>query len=176
MALFGKKSKYTIVKVKPKDIPHGLWTKCQGCGELIYRQKLQENHQVCERCDYHFSLGAHERLTFLCDEGTFEEMDATLASLDPLSFEGPKMYKDKLAADRAKIKLRENAVDAEKKELERRAAELKSELESREDVLVKQVEELAAREVRLSSRLAGVKERETKYRDRKKALEAIPAL
>ena len=62
MALFGK-PRYTIVKVsKKKDIPEGLWTKCDECGEIIYNKKLEENLKVCPKCNYHFRLNAYERI------------------------------------------------------------------------------------------------------------------
>ena len=101
MHLFPRKPKYTIVKVAKKrgDIPEDLWAKCEECGELIYKKKLDENMRVCHKCNYHFTLSAHERVKLLIDEGTFKEMDAGMEALDPLSFEGPKTYKEKLKAD-----------------------------------------------------------------------------
>lgn len=99
MALFGK-PKYTIVKVsKRRDMPDGLWTKCEGCGEIIYNKALEENLRVCPKCNYHFTLGARERIGLLMDEGTFEEFDVGMGSLDPIEFKGPKGYKDKLKED-----------------------------------------------------------------------------
>src|SRR3989338_1860903 len=99
MALFGK-PKYTIVKIsKKRDMPGGLWTKCEGCGEIIYNKALEENFRVCPKCNFHFTLAARERIALLMDEGTFEEFDAALASVDPLEFKGPKGYKDKLKED-----------------------------------------------------------------------------
>ncbi len=100
MALFGK-PKYTIVKVAKKDIPSGLWTKCDDCSEAIYNKTLEEEHKVCPKCGYHFSLTAHERVQLLLDEETFDEWDASLTSLDPLEFQGPKSYPDKLKEDQA---------------------------------------------------------------------------
>ena len=73
MALFGK-PRYTIVKVakKKKDIPEGLWTKCEECGEIVYNKKLEENLKVCPKCNYHFKIGAYERIGTLLDEDTFK--------------------------------------------------------------------------------------------------------
>lgn len=101
MHLFPRKPRYTIVKVAKKrgDIPEDLWAKCEECSELIYKKKLDENMRVCHKCNYHFTLSAHERVKLLIDEGTFKEMDAGMEALDPLSFEGPKTYKEKLKAD-----------------------------------------------------------------------------
>ncbi|VAW11442.1 hypothetical protein MNBD_BACTEROID05-1341, partial [hydrothermal vent metagenome] len=79
MALFGRK-KYTLVNIKKKDIPSGLWMKCPECGSPAYRKELSNNYNVCGKCEYHFSLTAKERIDLLVDEGTFEEMDANMLS------------------------------------------------------------------------------------------------
>ncbi|MDD4908610.1 MAG: acetyl-CoA carboxylase, carboxyltransferase subunit beta [Candidatus Omnitrophica bacterium] len=100
MPLFGK-PKYTIVRIKKKDIPDGLWTKCEGCSEALYNKTLEENLKVCPKCGYHFTLDAKERVKTIIDEDTFNEFDQDMASLDPLSFKGPKTYKDKLSEDQA---------------------------------------------------------------------------
>ncbi len=109
MALFGK-PKYTIVKVKKKDIPDGLWIKCEECSETLYNKTLEENFKVCPKCNYHFTLGAYERINYLLDAGTFEEFDKDMISLDPLSFKGPKTYKDKLVSDQQSTGLKDAAV------------------------------------------------------------------
>ncbi len=110
MAIFGK-PKYTIVKVsKKKDIPEGLWTKCEDCGEIIYNKALEENMKVCLKCDYHFILSANERIATLLDAGSFEERDAGLRSLDPLEFKGPRSYEEKLKEDEAATGLKEACV------------------------------------------------------------------
>ena len=98
MSLFGRK-KYTLVTVKKKEIPTGLWNKCPECGAPTYTKELTNNMNVCPKCNYYFGLTAHERVALLTDTGTFKERDANLASLDPLQFKGPKTYKAKLEAD-----------------------------------------------------------------------------
>ncbi len=98
MALFGK-DKYTLIKVKNRDIPEGLWMKCGGCGAPTYTKTLEDNLHVCLKCEYHFSLTAPERVKILIDPGTFVQHDADLTSVDPLEFKGPKTYKEKLDAD-----------------------------------------------------------------------------
>jgi len=109
MALFGK-PKYTIVRLKKKEIPDGLWTKCVGCSETLYNKTLEENFKVCPKCNYHFTLGAYERIDMLLDKDTFQEYDKEMLPLDPLDFKGPKTYKDKLAADQALTGLKDAAV------------------------------------------------------------------
>jgi len=116
MALFGK-PRYTIVKVakRRKDIPEGLWTKCEECGEIIYNKKLEDNLKVCPKCNYHFRAGAYERISMLLDKDTFKEFDKNLQSKDPLNFKGPKKYKDKLEHDKKLTGLKEAAISGEGK-------------------------------------------------------------
>ncbi|MFH0763966.1 MAG: acetyl-CoA carboxylase, carboxyltransferase subunit beta [Candidatus Omnitrophota bacterium] len=111
MPIFPRKPKYTIVKVaKKRDIPDDLWTRCGECSELIYNKKLEEALHVCPKCNFHFSLGARERINLLIDEGSFLEMDADMETLDPLNFEGPKTYKEKIKKDQELTNLKEAAI------------------------------------------------------------------
>ncbi len=101
MSPFSEKTRANAVRiVKRRDIPEGLWTKCEQCGEIIYNKTLEEDLKVCPKCDYHFTLSAPERVAQLMDEDTFKEMDRDLHSADPLSFKGPKSYLMKLKEDR----------------------------------------------------------------------------
>ncbi|NQT90809.1 MAG: acetyl-CoA carboxylase carboxyltransferase subunit beta [Candidatus Omnitrophica bacterium] len=112
MALFGKKPKYDKVtpKSRKKEIPEGLWTKCEGCGEIIFNKALEENLMVCPKCNYHFILGAPKRIEVMLDEGTFEEIDNGIFTIDPIGFKGPKTYKEKLRLDEEKTGLKEAAI------------------------------------------------------------------
>jgi len=112
VALFGK-PKYTIVRVKKKEIPEGLWTKCEGCSEVLYNKTLEENLKVCPKCNHHFSLDAFERMNILLDKDTFQEYDKDMVSVDPLDFKGPKTYKDKLSQDQAATGLKDAVVTGE---------------------------------------------------------------
>jgi len=112
MALFGK-PKYTIVRVKKKEIPEGLWTKCEECSETLYNKTIEENLRVCPKCGCHFSLSAYERINMLLDKGTFVEYDKDMLSADPLDFKGPKTYKDKLAQDQLSTGLKDAVVSGE---------------------------------------------------------------
>ncbi|KPK98939.1 MAG: hypothetical protein AMJ95_01360 [Omnitrophica WOR_2 bacterium SM23_72] len=112
MALFGK-PKYTIVRLKKKEMPDGLWTKCEGCSETLYNKTLEENQKVCPKCNYHFVLGAYERVQLLMDKDTFLELDRDMASVDPLEFKGLKTYKEKLANDQSATGLKEAVVSGE---------------------------------------------------------------
>lgn len=103
MALFGK-PQYSTVTVKKKDIPKDLWTKCPKTGEIIYNRVLKENLMVVPNSGYHFPLKARDRITSMLDEGTFEEMDIGVYSLDPLEFNATSSYPEKLKQNQAKTK------------------------------------------------------------------------
>jgi acetyl-CoA carboxylase carboxyl transferase subunit beta len=74
----------------------GLWIKCDGCDQIIWRKSLDEGMSVCPRCGHHFRLDAETRLRYLFDGGHFEEFDAGLMSTDPLEFVDSKPYRDRL--------------------------------------------------------------------------------
>ncbi len=73
-----------------------LWTKCQGCNELLYTSELKKNHSVCKHCGYHHRLTAQERVDLLTDYGSFFEIDENILPTDPLNFKDLKSYKDRL--------------------------------------------------------------------------------
>lgn len=104
MAIF-KKPILSAFTGKKRDIPSGLWTKCPGCAEVVHNLALEENAQVCPKCEHHFTLGARDRIRLLVDEDTFEEHDAALSSVDPLGFKGVTTYEDRLATYKKKTGL-----------------------------------------------------------------------
>jgi acetyl-CoA carboxylase carboxyl transferase subunit beta len=69
--------------------------------------------RVCPKCNFHFNVGARERVKMLIDEGSFKEMDAGMESLDPLTFAGPKTYKEKVKKDQELTGLKEAAITGE---------------------------------------------------------------
>jgi acetyl-CoA carboxylase carboxyl transferase subunit beta len=99
------KPKYSTVTVRKNDIPKDVWTKCPISGEIVYNKALQENWMVVPQSGYHFPLSAPERIRLLIDEGTFEEKDTNLNSLDPLKFEGIESYPTKLKKYQEKTQL-----------------------------------------------------------------------
>ncbi|MBU3912311.1 MAG: acetyl-CoA carboxylase, carboxyltransferase subunit beta [Candidatus Omnitrophica bacterium] len=110
MLLF-KKPKYTVVKVsKRKGVPDGTWLKCEGCGEMIYKKTLDENLKVCPKCNYHFIIGAYERIGMFLDNGSFEEFDKGMKPRDFLNFKGPKTYIEKIEKDTIATGMEEAAV------------------------------------------------------------------
>jgi len=82
---------------KKKDIPEGLWLKCPGCEEMVYRKRVEENLHVCPECSYHFKGGARQRIALLADADSFEEYLPNLMSPDPLGFVDRKTYVERLA-------------------------------------------------------------------------------
>jgi len=84
---------------KKKDMPEGLWKKCNGCSQSLFHKTLEENGNVCPKCNYHFPLTSLERIKMLADDGSFNEIYKDMSSLDPLEFIGSKSYPDKLAEE-----------------------------------------------------------------------------
>ncbi|TES90703.1 MAG: acetyl-CoA carboxylase carboxyltransferase subunit beta, partial [Candidatus Cloacimonadota bacterium] len=85
-------------KLKPPEerrtIPDGLWQKCKGCGEILYRKELERNLFVCKKCGYHFRIGCREYAKIFLDT-EFKEQDVTITPIDPLKFDGyPKKIKE----------------------------------------------------------------------------------
>ena len=111
MSLFSKKPRYTVVKVsRRKGVPDGTWMKCADCGEMIYKKTLEENLKVCPKCNYHFILGAYERIGIFLDEGSFEEFEKGMRPRDVLKFKGPKSYREKIEQDTIATGMEEAAV------------------------------------------------------------------
>jgi len=94
---FTKKPKLGAAKSKKREIPEGLWTKCPKCSTMVFDKELDENLKVCPRCQYHFPIGARERIHSLVETCTFEELNAEMTSVDVLKFTGTASYTNKLA-------------------------------------------------------------------------------
>jgi acetyl-CoA carboxylase carboxyl transferase subunit beta len=112
MSWFKKPPRYTTINAPEKktDIPDGLWTRCDSCGEMIYKKELEENLKICPKCSHYHVMGARERLNLLVDPGSFTEADANVTSVDPLGFEG---YADTLARSRKRTGEKEAVVTGE---------------------------------------------------------------
>ena len=76
----------------------GLWIKCDGCGEIVYKADVEKNLEVCPKCDEHFPLPVRRRLDLVLDPGSFVEHDKGLESTDPLQFSDSRKYKDRIRA------------------------------------------------------------------------------
>jgi len=103
MALFGSNKKnYSTITVKKREVPDGLWMKCPSCGEIVYKEEVSANLEVCTKCNHHFALARQRRIDLLSDEGTFEEWAGGVKSVDTLGFTGKQSYIDKLKANQKK--------------------------------------------------------------------------
>ena len=92
MAWFKRSKENISSDGQKKDIPDGMWTKCDGCGEIIHKKQLEQNYFTCAKCSYHFRIGSKEYFEILLDHGTFKETEKSMRSLDPLKFVDTKPY------------------------------------------------------------------------------------
>lgn len=92
MAWFRREKENIQSDGQKKELPDGLWTKCNGCGEIIHKTQLEQNLYVCPKCSMHFRIGSHEYFAILLDKGTYKETDRKLRSADPLGFVDSKPY------------------------------------------------------------------------------------
>ncbi len=114
MPWFSKKSK-RIETVRPEERvvkTENVFVKCDGCEAHLYTGELDEAHQVCKHCGYHFRIGARERLGMLFDEGKFEELDEEVISIDPLEFVDSKPYPARLTQAKKSSGLPEAIINA----------------------------------------------------------------
>ncbi|MCC6291978.1 MAG: acetyl-CoA carboxylase carboxyltransferase subunit beta [Bryobacterales bacterium] len=99
MSWFSKKQSPVSMPEGERTVKtEGLWQKCDGCSQIIWRKTLEENLSVCDKCGYHFRITARERIRLLIDEGGFEELDAGFETTDPLEFVDSRSYRDRLKA------------------------------------------------------------------------------
>jgi len=98
------KTKWNGFSLRPKrEMPGGLWMRCDRCEHMVYRSAVEKNLHCCPDCNHHFRIGAAQRIQYLADEGSFEPILADLTSADPLGFRfRGTTYKQRLRADRAK--------------------------------------------------------------------------
>ncbi len=90
----------------------GLWVKCEGCSQIIWKKDLEENLQVCPKCQRHFRIDARTRLAQLFDDGQYTVEDDNLVSTDPLEFTDLKPYAGRLKAARAQTGLTDAIINA----------------------------------------------------------------
>ncbi|WP_409297263.1 acetyl-CoA carboxylase, carboxyltransferase subunit beta [Peribacillus sp. SCS-26] len=104
-----KKKKYaTIPSERTKnEVPEGIMTKCPNCKKIMYTKELLKTQKVCMHCGYHHQMNAWERIDSIFDEGTFEELDKNMVTVNPLNFPG---YEDKIKSDMKKTQSNEAVV------------------------------------------------------------------
>jgi acetyl-CoA carboxylase carboxyl transferase subunit beta len=99
-----------MVKHPKKGVPEGLWKRCPGCQQTIFRKEAERNLYVCPECDDHWYVPARQRIAQVLDEGTFEERFAELTTCDPLGFVDRVPYPQRIEQEQKRTGLREAAV------------------------------------------------------------------
>ncbi|HEV3271832.1 MAG TPA: acetyl-CoA carboxylase, carboxyltransferase subunit beta [Candidatus Methylacidiphilales bacterium] len=107
---FFPKPDYGKTPSRKKEMPEGLWTKCPGCSAYVFNKELESLQMVCKECGHHFNITAHQRLQHLLDEGSWQEFDAGVSSVDVLKFTGATSYSDQLKKYQKKTGLKEGVV------------------------------------------------------------------
>jgi len=79
-----------------REIAEGMWLKCPGCSEVVYRKALLDQNYVCIGCSHHFRITSGDYINLLVDDIQFEEFCTNIISVDPLEFVGAKKYSDQL--------------------------------------------------------------------------------
>jgi acetyl-CoA carboxylase carboxyl transferase subunit beta len=90
----------------------GLWVKCENCRQIIWKKDLEENMNVCPKCDKHFRIDARTRLAQLLDDNKYETFDGDIASTDPLKFVDLKPYSSRLKQAQADTGLNDAVINA----------------------------------------------------------------
>ncbi|AIU89134.1 acetyl-CoA carboxylase, carboxyltransferase subunit beta [Pectobacterium odoriferum] len=91
-------NKSNITPTRKANIPEGVWTKCDSCGQVLYRAELERNLGVCPKCDHHMRLSARARLQAFLDKENTVELGSELEPKDVLKFRDSKKYKDRLVS------------------------------------------------------------------------------
>ena len=91
-----KRVKQNLNPQAKKEMPDGVWIKCDKCGEILYRKELVRNMNVCSKCDYHLRISSDEYIELLTDKNSFSEFNTNLKSVDKLKFKDSKRYADRL--------------------------------------------------------------------------------
>ena len=111
MAWFKRQSGELDASGEKKVRTEGLWVKCDGCRQVIWKKDLEENFNVCPKCDKHFRIDARTRLAQLLDDNQYEIFDSNLASTDPLKFVDLKAYSARLTQAKAETGLKDAVIN-----------------------------------------------------------------
>ena len=82
---------------KKRNVPEGVWVKCQKCDAQLYRAELERNFKVCPKCNCHMRIGARKRLNLFLDTERQSEIAESISSVDPLKFKDTKKYSDRIS-------------------------------------------------------------------------------
>jgi len=112
MAWFKRESGELDTSGEKKVRTEGLWVKCENCRQVIWKKDLEENMNVCPKCDKHFRIDARTRLAQLLDDNNYEIFHSNLASTDPLKFVDLKAYSSRLTQAQHDTGLKDAIVNA----------------------------------------------------------------
>ena len=112
MAWFKRQSGELDASGERKMRTEGLWVKCDNCRQIIWKKDLEDNLNVCPKCDKHFRIDARSRLGLLLDDNQFETFDGNLVSTDPLKFVDLKAYSSRLKQARNDTGLTDAVINA----------------------------------------------------------------
>jgi acetyl-CoA carboxylase carboxyl transferase subunit beta len=119
MAWFKRESGELDTSGKKTVRTEGLWVKCESCRQIIWKKDLEENLNVCPKCEKHFRIDARARLGLLLDENQYETLDGNLSSTDPLKFVDLKPYSSRLRQAQHDTGLQDAVINAQGKLLGR---------------------------------------------------------
>lgn len=112
MAWFKRESNELQASDEKRVRTEGLWVKCEGCRQIIWKKELEENLNVCPKCNAHFRIDAPTRLMLLLDEDSIETTEDNLASTDPLKFTDTRPYKARLEKSQEATGLKDAIINA----------------------------------------------------------------
>ena len=112
MAWFKRESSEIQANEEKRVRTEGLWVKCEGCRQIIWKKELEDNLNVCTKCDYHFRIDSAQRLMLLLDEDSIETQDENLESTDPLNFSDTRPYKTRLEKSKSATGLKDAIINA----------------------------------------------------------------
>ncbi len=115
MAWFKRQSGELDASGEKKIRTEGLWVKCDSCRQIIWKKDLEENLNVCPKCDKHFRIDARSRLAQLLDDAQYETFDGNLVSTDPLKFVDLKPYSTRLKRAQSDTQLTDAVINAQGK-------------------------------------------------------------
>ena len=115
MAWFKREAGELDTSGEKKVRTEGLWVKCENCRQIIWKKDLEENMNVCPKCEKHFRIDARTRLAQLLDGGEYETFDDNLASTDPLKFVDLKPYSSRLRQAQEETGLKDAIINVQGK-------------------------------------------------------------
>jgi acetyl-CoA carboxylase carboxyl transferase subunit beta len=115
MAWFKRETGELDTSGEKKVRTEGLWVKCENCRQIIWKKDLEDNMNVCPKCDKHFRIDARTRLAQLLDENQYETFDADISSTDPLKFVDLKPYSSRLRQAQEDTGLKDAVINAQGK-------------------------------------------------------------